>query len=210
MNKTQILVFFLILCISASSQTGWELKRDKNRIVVYTRESSGTTLKEYKVTAEIDSPLSDVFNFLTDLEIRPTWVIKCIGLEIIDTVDGDKIHYHTSYDIPWPLMDRDLVVEAKFSYAEETGMAHLLTEYTELEFPLKDGVLRMPKYREEIFLERMADGKTQFRAEGFADPGGSLPAWVVNMFLVDGIYDSMIKTREIIKNQSKRQVPGHD
>ena len=54
----------------------------------------------------------------------------------------------------------------------------------------------MPDYREDVILERLDDTTTRFSSEGFADPGGKIPPWLTNMFLVDGIYDSVIKTKE--------------
>ena len=60
---------------------------------------------------------------------------------------------------------------------------------------MKD-VIRMPEYLEDVVLERTDRGTTLFKVEGFADPGGKIPAWLTNMFLVDGIFDSVVKTRE--------------
>jgi hypothetical protein len=183
------------------SQSGWELKRDRDGVVIYTRESPDSPLKEYRASAVYDCSLKEVYDIAMDLESRPDWVINCTGLEIIDTVDG-KIRYHTSYDIPWPMQDRDLVVELeKKEYTP--AYAHLLTRSIDLEYPLKKGVVRMPRYREEVFYEKIDEGHTRFRVEGFADPGGSVPAWVVNMFLVDGTYDSVIRTREIIASRGR-------
>jgi len=201
MERTFLFVALFLAWYSAAGQSDWDLKKDKDGIVIYTRSSADSPLKEYRVSAEIQSPLSDVYKFLSDLEKRPDWVIKCTGLDIIDTL-GDWIRYHTSYDIPWPLEDRDLVVEVGLSVSEDFTGAHLLTRSTDLEFLQKEGVIRMPRYKEEVFLWAVDSETTLFRSEGFADPGGKVPAWIVNMFLVDGIYDSVQRTRERV---AKRQ-----
>lgn len=178
------------------SQSGWVLKRDRDGIIIHTRESAGSNLKEYRVEAVYDSPLESVYNFLTDLESRPEWVINCTGLEILDTLPNGSVLYHTSFDIPWPLADRDLVATVKFTRNTAGHGTHLLTEMTDLEYPLKKGVVRMPGYREEISLEKIDDTHTRSLTEGYADPGGTVPAWVVNMFLVDGTYDSVRRSRD--------------
>jgi hypothetical protein len=194
MNRAISLHFLLMVPLMVSSQPDWEKKRDRDGIVIYTRVSEDSPLKEYRAQAEINHPIQDVYEFSIDLERRPEWVIRCMGLEILDTVEGGLIRYHTSYDIPWPMADRDLVVSAKFSFDGEK--ARLLTTNTNLDYPREEGMIRMPRYREDVSLEQLAPRRTRFRAEGFADPGGKLPAWIVNMFLVDGIYDSVIATRE--------------
>jgi hypothetical protein len=197
MIRIILFIFSLFSSIYLSGQSDWELRKDKDGITIYTRTPEGTNIKEYRVSAEIKSPPSEVYEFLTDLEYRPEWVIKCMGLEIIDTVEN-HIRYHTGYDIPWPVSDRDLVVETESVLKDSSGMSHLLTVGIDIDFPIEKGTVRMEKYREEVFLEEVSSTTTLFRAEGFADPGGNIPAWIINMFLVDGIFDSMVKTRELL------------
>ncbi len=203
MNRFILLVTGLLFYVNSAAQDGWELKKDRDDIVIYTRESDENPLKEYKATVILNSPLSEVYSFLTDLEYRPAWVIRCKGLQIIDTLDGGSIRYQTSYDIPWPLADRDLLVRADLSYDKVNRRAELNTRHTDLEYPLESGMVRMPLYKEHVFLEEIDSHHTKFRAEGFANPGGYVPAWLVNMFMVDGIYDSMIRTQEEIDKRVK-------
>jgi len=202
-NKINLLVFGLLLHWNSYAQDDWELRRDKEGIVIYTRESKDSHLKEYRASAIIDSPIMEVYQFLKDLEYRPAWVIRCTGLEIIDTTAGNHILYHTSYDIPWPLADRDLIVEVDLSFDTENRKARLFTTHSDIEYPLENGMVRMSPYREDVILEELDSQHTRFTAEGFADPGGHVPAWLVNMFLVDGIYDSVISTRKIIISRQK-------
>jgi hypothetical protein len=195
MNRIFIIAFCLMAGRPVQCQSPcWELKREREGVTIYTRESPDSPLKEYRVSAIHNFPMEELYKMSIDLESRPKWVIHCTGLEIIDTVDG-RIRYHTSYAVPWPFLDRDLVVEEELVY-KGPDSAHLLTRSIYLDYPLGDGMVRMPRYREEVFFEKIDACRTRFRAEGFADPGGSVPAWLVNMFLVDGIYDSVISTRE--------------
>jgi len=208
MKRFLQLFLFLAFSLVGMGQADWMLKKERDDIVILTRESEDNPLKEYRAIATIESSIEVVYNFLTDLEKRPDWVINCLGLEILDTSDEGLIAYHTSYDIPWPLADRDLVVQAGFSFNAETGQAHLLTCQAEIKYPLAEGIIRIPEYREEVFLERITPGRTRFRAEGFVDPGGTVPPWIVNMFLVNGIYDSVIRTRERVSGSgAKKQIP---
>jgi hypothetical protein len=199
----------LLLFNPAPVRDDWIERRNRDGIIIHTLEKEGNPLKEYRVSATINFPLQEVYLFSTDLEYRPAWVVRCVGLEILDTLHGSHILYHTAYDIPWPLSDRDLLVECSFSLDTLSGKAHLLTITSDADYPPEEGFIRMAQYREEVFLEEIGPGRTLFRAEGFADPGGSLPAWVVNMFLVDGIYDSVIRTWEEM-NKRYKQVPGEN
>ena len=97
------------------------------------------------------------------------------------------------------MKDRDLTVEAVFTADGEGLKFESLTEEIIVDYPIAEGVIRMPDYREWVVLEKIDSLNTLFWAEGYADPGGTVPPWLVNMFLVDGIYDSVRKAREILQ-----------
>jgi hypothetical protein len=201
MFRAMIRMIALFCCLPSAAQDDWILKKNKDDVIIYTRESADNPLKEYRASARIDHPLEDIFRFSADLEYRPEWVINCTGLEVIDTVE-ERILYHTSYDIPWPLADRDLVVEVAMSFNKQAGKAHLLTVQSDIDYPLEKGIVRLPVYREDVHMEELDSGSTLLVAEGFVDPGGTVPAWIVNMFLVNGIYDSFIRTREELEKRN--------
>jgi hypothetical protein len=96
------------------------------------------------------------------------------------------------------LKDRDLTVEAFLTKESDGTRMESLTKYIALDYPLQERVIRMPGYREWVLLEEIDPINTLFITEGYADPGGKVPPWLVNMFLVDGIFDSVTKARNLI------------
>lgn len=198
-----IICLIVVASFTTASQVqeDWKLKRDRNQIVIYVREQAGSPLKEYKATATIRSPVSKVFGFMVDLERHPEWVFRCTELTIIDRPEENRIRFHTTYDIPWPMKDRDLTAEMILTRHEGGRKIELLTRHIQLEYPLVKNIVRMPDYREWVMLEEMDSLQTMFVTEGYADFGGSVPPWLVNMFLVDGLYDSVMKMRELVEDQ---------
>ena len=197
------MVLLVIFPAASQGQAGWKLKREKNGISIYVREQAYSPLKEYKARAVIAHPIHLVSEFLSDLERHPEWVFRCTDLTIIEDQGEQKAKYHTTYDIPWPIKDRDLTVKAVITHHAGGKKIESLSENIILDYPVEKGVIRMPGYREWVILEEIDSTNTLFIAEGYADPGGTVPAWLVNMFLVDGIYDSVIKTREKLLDQEK-------
>ncbi len=204
MHMRMISLFLAIMLTTSlytAGQGEWLLKREKRGIVIYVREQDDNPLKEYRARARIPQPLSEVVEFVTDLNRHPEWVFRCTGLSIIKTQDNNQFWYHTSYDIPWPMKDRDLTAVAVISKQPDGSSIEMLTTSIHIDYPGEKGVIRMPAYREKVLLEKINSGSTLFVAEGFADPGGKVPPWLVNMFLVDGIYDSVEKAREILTGE---------
>ena len=183
-------------CLHA--QEDWTLRKEKDGIIIHTRASSASPLKEYRISATIRAPLNKVYEFLSDISLRPEWVYNCSAVNIIDRTPG-RITYHTLFDIPWPVQDRDLVATVLTTWTEDSSRVRILTEEVKLDYIRDRNVVRMPEYREDVILEKMDDGHTLYRTEGFADPGGQVPPWLTNLFLVDGPYDSMVRTREHVE-----------
>lgn len=198
------LLLLLINPVKSPYQDDWKLKLDQNGITIYTREQADSPLKEYKARAVITRPMGEVFKFIADVEKHPEWVFRCTVLTILEKQGECRITYHTSYDIPWPMKDRDLTAEVIFTQHAGSNRYGSLTRDISTDYPIEDGVIRMPGYREEIILEKIDSCNTLIIMEGYTDPGGKVPPWLVNMFLVDGIYDSVIKIREMLKDQDRK------
>ena len=199
------LAILLTYSTDIAAQGDWELKRERKGITIYVREQEDNPLKEYRAQAEIPQPFRDALDFFTDLKRHPDWVFRCTGFTIIKTREDNQVWYHTTYDIPWPLKDRDLTVKAVIRNRPEESFCEMLTTGIHMDYPKKDGIVRMPAYREKVVLEKIDSMNTLFIAEGFTDPGGKVPPWLVNMFLVDGIYESVEKAREILREKEYQQ-----
>ena len=183
------------------AQEDWTLRKQKDGITIYTREREGNPLKEYRFRATIEAPINVVYKFLSDVKLHPEWVYQCAGLTIINEEPGIFVTYHTLYDIPWPAADRDLVARAVIQWDNDSARVRILTEEIDQEYNLKRGIVRMPDYKEDVVLEKIDERNTLFRTEGYADPGGGIPPWLTNMFLVEGIYDCVITTRELTEKR---------
>ena len=136
-------------CLHA--QEDWTLRKEKDGIIIHTRARAASNLKEYRIHATIRAPLEDVYAFLSDINLRPEWVYNCNSVDIIDLTQG-RITYHTSFDIPWPVQDRDLVARVLTTWTEDSSRVRMLTEEVKLDYIRDKNVVRMPEYREDVIL----------------------------------------------------------
>jgi hypothetical protein len=203
--RLTILIILINVVYPATSlgQGDWKLKRDKEGITIYVREQADSPLKEYKARAIIANPIQQVFEFMSDYERYPEWVFRCAGLTIIEDQREHRIVYQIAYDIPWPMKARDLTVESVITVHDQDRKIEKLTKTVQVDFPSEEGVIRMPEYREFVVLEEIDSLNTLFITEGYSNPGGKVTPRLVNMFLVDGIFDSVVRLREILQDQEK-------
>jgi hypothetical protein len=65
--------------------------------------------------------------------------------------------------------------------------------------PEKKGVVRLPEGRGLWVFTPLENGKTEVYHRFGGDPGGNIPAWIVNMFLVDGPHKTILGLQEKVE-----------
>ena len=79
---------------------------------IYTRKTD-TALKEVKAVGTMDADLTSIITALNDVEAYTDWVYNCVESEQFAVVNKDEFHYYVKTHLPFPLFDRDLVVDTK-------------------------------------------------------------------------------------------------
>ncbi len=191
----QIMILFLIFVpFKMLAQQDWTLKKDKNGIKVYTKDHENEKIKFYRLNTSFKADMEDVFKFNTDFDNYENWVKNCEKSEVISS-SKNEIIYYSKYKTPWPADDRDFIT--KVSVKRHTENEILLTmEPANYDYPKEDGVVRVTNFLDKWKITTSTDNVIQIETEGYYDPGGSIPAWIVNMFMVDGPYHSMLTLKE--------------
>ena len=65
--------------------------------------------------------------------------------------------------------------------------------------PVSNDFIRMTQVEGEWIITSVNDSTCNVQHRFLADPAGSLPGWVVNLFAVDGPFQSMKNLREFVK-----------
>ena len=123
--KIQILFVFLGFVIVSSSTnaeiTGkvWTLIKDKNGIKIYASEYKNSKIKIFKGEAIVDAGV-EVFNvMLREPSIYKDFLFRCKESAMIKKFAEDDILALNITSMPWPVMDREVLVrgtvEKKFS-----------------------------------------------------------------------------------------------
>ncbi len=183
--------------LHANAQPDWKLKKDKNGIKVYTKDHITKNLKYYRLQAEFEADYEKIVRLNLDFDNYESWIRDCEESEILE-VDGAKhLIYYAKYNAPWPASDRDFVSEVQIEQNENSTA--FVTLPSEMDYPIKDGVVRVKEYQDSWKITRLDNGKVKIELEGFYNPGGSVPRWIVNMFIIDAPYESMVRLRDLTK-----------
>ena len=78
------------------------------------REEAGedpVSLKEFRGRGVVDAPLASVLSVFNDIDKGTEWMDSCNGSRTVDDVsDREKVVYNRTH-APWPVSDRDAVVQ---------------------------------------------------------------------------------------------------
>lgn len=186
-NIKYILVSLLILLSGRGTAWAqeWEFAREKDGIKVYTRFEKESKFKSFKGELDIEADLSEVSSLIEDVKNFDRWDEDVSEIRVLEQEEGKMLKYYVVYDVPWPLHDRDLCVEAVITADQATGSKLILARSVPEAVPLNDDLVRIIDYRQKWILQPKENGIVHITIEGYADPAGDIPAWIVNMAITD-------------------------
>jgi ribosome-associated toxin RatA of RatAB toxin-antitoxin module len=200
-------VFLASLCslFSFVPSDDWQLKKFENGISVYTRNTENSKYKELKAVYQLKTSLSSVIALLNDVDSYPKWIYRCGSSKLLkQSSDQDLIRYQTVI-APWPVDNRDMIVEVHSRQDETTGIVY--QKVTALPDYMKElpGHVRIREFKGLWTLTPLGNGVIEVKYELLVNPAGSIPAWVVNMAVVDGPYETSVHMQEWLRKEKYQQ-----
>ncbi len=208
-----LLIQVILICILNTSfcfsNNDWHLKKVDKGITVYTRESENSGFEELKAITHLKTSVSSIVALLYDFEAYPAWVYKCGKsgtLKIIS--EKELIHYQTIM-APWPVDNRDFVVNIKIHQNKKTKVITINSYAMGNYIPVFPGYVRIMKFDGSWVITPQNDGTVEIEYQLLVDPGGYVPAWVVNMVVIEGPFETMtnIKERVFRNKYQKAKIP---
>jgi len=172
------------------------LKKESDDIRVYTCKTQGERLKSLKAEATLHgTAIVDFANFLREVKNYPQWQYNMALAEILKQETSDSFIVHSEIDAPWPLEDRELIVRYIFTHDPAAETLRIVTETIPYDFPKKKGIIRVPfSYAQWDVKQIGNDLKVTYFMR--IDPGGSVPAWLVNLAMAEGPYSSFVNLKK--------------
>lgn len=194
---------WLILLIIGTSLTAqdsqWKLKRETENLQVYHRKVAESRINELKLVTTLDASLSEVVAVFSDVEALKEWVYKCSEAKRLEQVSETEGIIYTKMDFPWPLSDRDLIARGDLQQDPQTRVVTSTMVGVADYMPEREGVIRIPQLRIKWTFKPVGTRKVYVEYELLSDPGGNVPAWLINLAIDQGPIKSMEGLREMLK-----------
>ena len=176
------LVGLLLLTPVLAQGSSWETITEEDGIIVQQKEIPGRSLPVFRGEMVIETNVFEILGILQDIERNPEWMHACIDAKRIKKINHKEYIAYNRSDAPWPISDRDVVVHAKAEIdREKRELAIRMRSIDMPDYEKNDDVVRMPKLNGHYFFRELGPRKTWIEYEIDADPGGSIPGWLVRV-----------------------------
>lgn len=196
-KNTTLFILFSILSLNFSlAEDPWELEKNSNGIKVYTRYTSKSSIKEFKAITTINADKLKISNILMKVGNYVSWYPDISESSLLKILNINERIVYYKLDVPWPADDRDAVLkfEIKKQSHEILIKINCLSNYK----AKNDGVVRIIKA--SGFWKLTTNGnKTKVVYQFLTDPAGSLPAWIINMMIVDNPYQTLVSLKKKVE-----------
>lgn len=200
MQKWAVLLGLIMVSpLLITAQSEWKLAKSGDGIEVYTRNRAEDKIKEFRVTTTVQQPLKRIENLLEDVEAYPTWQDNCEESEVVEKIDNKTVISRYTSSTPFPFSDRDVVLKMT-KKPQSDGRVIYQIENAADAIEERDKFVRIPRAGGRWELESKGNSATLVTYQFYADPGGNVPSWLVNMFIVQGPYNSFKQMRELLAN----------
>lgn len=205
--KAFVLSAFASLCLAFTGANVAHAKPAKERIAlqqegitVWKVPVKNSNMLGFKAQAMVNADIQTVFGVVKDVQRSHEWVPNTREAKILTLDDAKGMgKFYFVIDMPFPLSDRDLLVQANFDFEPNGNILIRNTGIADKNVPPRKSLIRIKTYKGNWYLEKIAAKKTRVTLDGHANPEGGIPAWVANMFVTQQPFQMMRNLRKQVK-----------
>lgn len=187
------------ISITTVSAQDWKKVKDKDGIRIYQAEVSNSNYKNIKVECTIDGTFDKLMAILNDVSKHKEWVYNNKTSSVLKRISPVEFYYYTETTLPWPMSNRDAVIHLKMTKDSLNRFLNITAVADADYIPEKENKVRVPSSNINWHVTMPTSSTIHIVYTFEADPGGSVPAWLVNSFADKGPYESFRKLAALLR-----------
>lgn len=207
--KTLLCIFSLCLLTGTSQAPEWVLSKNANGITLYTASDPAYAVKGVKAELEFDAKLPQLIATVMDVDRYSSWVYQCKESKLLKRISKQELIYYHVTEAPWPVDDRDLV--SRFSMKKNNqNEVEITSGNIDNYLSPQPGYVRVKRTNAYWKFTQLPNGKVHAEYRLFLDPGGSVPAWIMNLFITNGPYETFLNMKKRVNDPRYAKVKMED
>lgn len=199
-HKSFVLLFLFLISGSQVFSQEWKLKSEEDGIKIFTRTTPNSKIQDVLCSVKIKTRISSLIALLKDVDGYPEWAYNCVESKLVELINDTTQIYYSHTAIPWPVSDRDFIFHSVMSQNPNTLV--IKTHSVTMPFMLKEkeGIVRIKEGKTSWTLTPIAGGFVIAEYLISVDPGGLIPAWLVNSTITYGPLHTLQRIRTLLEN----------
>jgi hypothetical protein len=198
------LLFLAGFTVFGQDDGKWKLKKNKNGIEIFTTQSDTSAFMAFKARMTIQGSVGAFVAVLQDLEHMPDWGYNIEYARLLEKSGDTLVIYYSEASVPFPFANRDGIYLNRFIWNNQSRQLKVDIELLHNYLEVKEKLVRV-KGNGEWLVKVLGDDSLEMIFRMQVDPGGEIPAWLVNMFIDETPYETMVNIREMMKKPEYRQ-----
>lgn len=201
-----LLIFCALLWVSPAfcyepPASSLKMILDKQGVKVWSYQVPNSPLSGFKAVTTVKSTLGGLVNLIADTQNASRWIYRAKNVELLQRDDADMTFtVRVITDFPWPFKDREALVAGKIVQDPSSLRVRIDSSNTNA-FPQSNCCLRMPVVEGSWIFRPLGDGLVEVTMTGHADPGGLIPAGMVNLMIQEHPYNTLKGLRRMVNEE---------
>lgn len=211
-HSIALVILSLVVCAAglvaptvAAGEGAWQWLGEKRGIRLWKLQVPGQSLPGFRGQTVVAGSIDDIVAELVDVKHHTEWMHRCVESWIYEHhSDTRAIIYNRTSAAPWPVWDRDVVLDVELVYNHDrTGVTIRFQNLQDKLRPVPDRVVRMPRLAGFYKLTQLTSTHTRVVYQVEADIGGSIPDWIAREVARDLPYYTLLSLRERVEDKTK-------
>jgi hypothetical protein len=203
-KKNYLYIAFFCITIS-ENPVNWKLTKKEPGLEIYTSESAESNFKMVRAMVELEASPAQVAAVILDVADYTSWGYQCIDSRLLLKPRPNELVYYYVSNAPWPVTNRDLVAQMKATKLSEDEIlieSHNINKI----IPEKKEFVRVVQSNATWRIKKKSQTISTAEFQVKLNPGGTIPSWIVNLFLTDGPYNTLKSMRLQVKKSKYENI----
>ena len=173
-------VVSILGCASNENLNEWNLEKEESGITTYSRDVSGHKINEVRGETKIKATVNQLVDLFMNQDNCALFSENCHSAKILNRKSDNEFDLYKMIKNPAPFSDRNVLLNIKVDNSNDTGAVLISYKDIKGDVAQDDCCLRIKSDKGFWEFTPMSDGYTHITYQFHTDPGGSLPALLLN------------------------------
>ncbi len=180
------LTLILLFETSTFGQNNWVLQKEKDGIKISSRHTASSQFDDVHVEVDLPGNIEQMKSILLDISHYKDWSYAMKKSVLIKQLGPGRLIYYSEIEVPWPATDRYFYANFDLEEDSASHTIKLISVNLPDYMPASKDLLQVTSVKGLWNISTISRKVIHVDYILELNPGGSLPAWVLNLFSTKG------------------------